>query len=63
MFRHPVFWLYGLGLLGGAGWLEYGGYSFSRVDQHRVASPKSIRDNPGIYRSIYGGYYRYSGGK
>ena len=22
--------------------------------------PKSVRDNPGAYRSIYGGYHRYS---
>ena len=62
MMKHPLFWLYGLTLLGGASWLEYQGYSWSRVNEVRGV-PKSIRDNPGIYRSIYTGYGRYSGGK
>jgi hypothetical protein len=25
--------------------------------------PRSIRDNPGSYRSIYAGYHHYTGGK
>lgn len=62
MLKHPLFWFYGLTLLGGASWLEYRGYSLSSVSQVRGV-PKSIRDNPGIYRSIYTGYGRYSGGK
>ena len=62
MLRHPLFTLYGLALLGFAGWSEYRGWTFSRVDEHRVP-PKTIRDNPGAYRSIYTGYSRYSGGK
>jgi hypothetical protein len=62
MRNHPLFLLYGLTLLGFAGWGEHRGWTFSRVSEHRVA-PKTIRDNPGIYRSIYSGYGRYSGGK
>jgi hypothetical protein len=49
-------------LLGLTGYAEYSGLSFSRVNQQRVL-PKSIRDNPGAYRSSYGGYSRYIGGK
>jgi len=25
--------------------------------------PRSIRDNPGSYRSVYGYYHHYTGGK
>jgi hypothetical protein len=60
--NNPLFLLYGLLLLGTTGYLEYTGKSFDRVNQQKV-SPKSIRDNPGAYRSAYGGYSRYIGGK
>jgi hypothetical protein len=57
-----LFVIYGLLLLGVTGMAEYRGWSFSSVNQQRVL-PKSIRDNPGAYRSSYGGYSRYIGGK
>jgi hypothetical protein len=57
-----LFVIYGALLLGVTGVAEYRGWSFSSVNQQRVL-PKSIRDNPGAYRSSYGGYSRYSGGK
>jgi hypothetical protein len=57
-----LFLIYGLLLLGATGVAEYRGWSFSSVNQQRVL-PKSIRDNPGAYRSSYGGYSRYIGGK
>jgi len=60
--NNPLFLLYGLLLLGTTGYLEYTGKSFDRVNQQMVL-PKSIRDNPGAYRSTYGGYSRYIGGK
>ena len=56
------YWLYGLTLLGGTGVAEYRGYSFTSINEHKVA-PKSVRDNPGAYRSHYSTYTRYSGGK
>lgn len=62
MFRHPFFALYGIALVSLAGLAEYRGWNFSRVTEIRGV-PKSIRDNPGTYRSIYTGYSRYSGGK
>jgi hypothetical protein len=49
-------------LLGATTVAEYRGWSFSSVTQQKVL-PKSIRDNPGAYRSTYGGYSRYIGGK
>lgn len=62
MFRHPIFALWGLGLIGAASVASYTGFVFSSAD--RVSGvPKSVRDNPGAYRSIYSGYHRYSGGK
>ena len=62
MFRHPIFALYGLLLIGGASVASYRGFRFSDVETVRGV-PKSIRDNPGAYRAIYSGYHRYSGGK
>jgi hypothetical protein len=57
-----LFVIYGVLLLGLTSVAEYRGWSLSRVNQQRVL-PKSIRDNPGAYRSSYGGYSRYIGGK
>lgn len=62
MRSHPLFTIYGLALVGLATVAEYSGWTFTRADQVRGV-PRSIRDNPGIYRSIYTGYGRYSGGK
>ena len=62
MLRHPIFMLYGLALIGFAGYANFSGLSLSKPTEVRGV-PKSIRDNPGIYRSIYTGYGRYSGGK
>jgi hypothetical protein len=60
--NNPLFLLYGVFLLGLTGVAEFRGWSFNRVSQQKVV-PKSIRDNPGAYRSMYGGVSRYVGGK
>jgi hypothetical protein len=60
--NNPLFLLYGIFLLGLTGVAEYRGWSMSSVNQQKVL-PKSIRDNPGAYRSTYGGVSRYIGGK
>jgi hypothetical protein len=62
MSKHPLFLVYGLSLIGFAGFAHYSGMTLFRPNEVRGV-PKSIRDNPGIYRSIYTGYSRYSGGK
>ena len=60
--RHPLFLPYGLMLLGLVSVAEYKGWSPTRVNEVRNV-PKTVRDNPGAYRSHYGGFYRYFGGK
>ena len=62
MTTNPLYLLYGILLIGVATFGEYRGWSLSRVNQQKVL-PKTIRDNPGAYRSTYGGYSRYVGGK
>lgn len=62
MMKHPLFMTYGLALLGLAGVAEFRGWSLFKPDEVRGV-PKTVRDNPGIYRSIYSGYSRYTGGK
>ena len=62
MSNNPLFLIYGVMLLGLTGIAEFRGWTFSRVNEQKVA-PKTIRDNPRAYRSHYGGYSRYIGGK
>ena len=45
-----------------AGYAEYSGWSMTRVNEVKNV-PRSVRDNPGAYRSVYSGYSHYSGGK
>ncbi|MBY0374616.1 MAG: hypothetical protein K2Q23_11520 [Bryobacteraceae bacterium] len=59
---NPKYWLYGLSMIGLAGYQEYRGVSFASINETKVP-PKSIRDNPGAYRSSYSGFPRYFGGK
>ena len=64
MRKHPIFAIYGLMILGAATFASYRGITLLGTDTDVVRGvPKSIRDNPGAYRSIYSGYHRYSGGK
>jgi hypothetical protein len=60
--KTPLFLTYGILLLALSAYGQYSGWSLSRINQQKVA-PKTIRDNPGAYRSMYGGYFRYIGGK
>jgi len=41
---------------------QYRGFSFNSVNEVRNV-PRSVRDNPGSYRSVYGSYHHYTGGK
>jgi hypothetical protein len=60
--RHPIFLPYGILVLGLVGFSEYRGFSFLRVNQVQNV-PKTVRDNPGAYRSHYAYFTRYIGGK
>lgn len=56
------FLIYGLAVLGGVSLAEYQGWSLNRVNEVPNV-PRSVRDNPGSYRSVYGYYHHYTGGK
>jgi hypothetical protein len=60
--RNPLYMAYGVLLLGLLGAAQYTGFSLQKVNEVKNV-PKTVRDNPGAYRSHYGGYYRYAGGK
>ena len=60
--RFPGYTIYGLLMLTGLAVAEYRGWSFGGVNQLKNV-PKTVRDNPGAYRSHYGFYPHYVGGK
>ena len=62
MLKHPIYTAYGLLMLGFLGFAEYRGFSFNSVNELKGV-PKSVRDNPGSYRSHYRAVPRYFGGK
>jgi len=57
-----LFLTYSLLVLGLLGASQYNGWSLLRVNQIKNV-PKTVRDNPGAYRSIYAGNPHYFGGK
>jgi len=60
--RNPLFLAFGVLVLAFTGIAEWRGWTLTRVNELRNV-PKTVRDNPGAYRSHYGGFYRYFGGK
>ena len=57
-----VYLVYGAAVLVLVGVADYRGWALTRAT--RVDNlPRSIRDNPGAYRPVYGGIPRYPGGK
>jgi hypothetical protein len=60
--NHPFYLAYGVLLLGLVGVAEYRGLSLASVNQLRNV-PRTVRDNPGAYRSHYAFLPRYVGGK
>ena len=57
-----LFLFYGVAVLVVVAWAAYRGWSLNRVDQV-LNVPRSVRDNPGSYRSVYSSYHHYTGGK
>ena len=57
-----AFLIYGIVILSAVAFAEYRGWSLNRVDEV-LNVPKSVRDNPGSYRSVYCYYHHYTGGK
>jgi hypothetical protein len=60
--RHLAYVVYGSALLALLAVAEYRGWSLLRTSETRNV-PRSVRDNPGAYRSPYVGGGRYLGGK
>ena len=60
--RHPFYLVYGLALVALVSLAEYRGWSFTSVNEVKNV-PKSVRDNPGAYRSHFLYYPRHIGGK
>ena len=62
MRRHPFYALFGLLVLGTFAAAELRGWTLLRATEVRNV-PRSVRENPGAYRSVYVGGRRYPGGK
>ena len=60
--RLTSYLVYGMLLLSGASWAEYKGWTLTRVNEIKDV-PKTVRNNPGAYRSHYAYIPRYVGGK
>ena len=54
--------LYAAAVLLGLGVAQYQGWSLATVNEVKNV-PRSVRDNPGSYRSVYNSYHHYTGGK
>jgi hypothetical protein len=57
-----LYLVYGAALLVGLGVAQYQGWSLATVNEVKNV-PRSVRDNPGSYRSVYSSYHHYTGGK
>ena len=57
-----LYLLYGVIVLGMLAMAEYRGWSLDTVDEVKNVA-RSVRDNPGSYRSVYSSYHHYTGGK
>ena len=58
----PLYLMYGFLVLGSVGMAQYRGWSMDTMNEVKNV-PRSIRANPGAYRSIYSSYHHYTGGK
>jgi hypothetical protein len=62
MLKNPIYSAYSLLLLGAAAFAQWTGFGLSPAT--RVENvPKSVRENPGVYRSHYAFLPRWFGGK
>jgi hypothetical protein len=57
-----VYAVVGALVLGAFIWIQFTGWGFGDVDEVKGV-PRSIRDNPGSYRSSYGWARTHTGGK
>jgi hypothetical protein len=52
LIRNPIYTLYGLLLLSGFSFMTWRGSSLGGITELKNV-PKSVRENPGVYRSHY----------
>ncbi|HET7840924.1 MAG TPA: hypothetical protein VFM21_04930 [Terriglobia bacterium] len=57
-----LYYIYGAIILAAVATAEYRGWSLTSISEVKNV-PRSVRDNPGSYRSVYSGYHHYTGGK
>jgi hypothetical protein len=57
-----LYMAYGVIVLAALSMAEYRGWSLMSANEIKNV-PKSVRDNPGSYRSVYSSYHHYTGGK
>ena len=57
-----LYMFYGLIVLTLLTMAEYRGWSLASGNEVKNV-PRSVRDNPGSYRSVYSSYHHYTGGK
>ncbi|HTD22178.1 MAG TPA: hypothetical protein VK738_05970 [Terriglobales bacterium] len=57
-----LYMVYGVIVLAALSMAEYRGWSLMSANEIKNV-PKSVRDNPGSYRSVYSSYHHYTGGK
>ena len=62
MTMSKLYSLYGLAMAGGLFYSGWTGWTFSSYNEVNNV-PRSVRDNPGAYRSHYANSARYFGGK
>ncbi len=66
MRRHPLYLLFGGLVIAGAALADMRGWTLARATERRPtagSSPRSVRENPGAYRSVYRSSGRYRVGK
>jgi hypothetical protein len=57
-----LYFVYGAIVLLGLSTAQYLGWSLTTINEVKNV-PRSVRDNPGSYRSVYSSYHHYTGGK
>ena len=57
-----LYLIYAVIVMLGLGVAQFRGWSLATINEVKNV-PRSVRDNPGSYRSIYSSYHHYTGGK
>ena len=57
-----IYLFYGVAILALMGAAQFRGWTLASINEVRNV-PRSVRDNPGSYRSVYSSYHHYTGGK